>query len=200
MRFFTIDTRERGYIELTDVDGAYWVALIEDGQVTQGIPLSPFFSEGAKQLGLKHIQEGSIQPTPSGPVVTITRRPRPTTWRRREPDVPALLHVKSPEGLRTELTQATFDEYVEDDRVHRRYHEFALGGEPPPGISVLAELCTATPQHMLMLLPNAAFRILHYNAENRQVVTLSVRWSGHDLDVKSFRPFGAPSLAAAAAG
>jgi hypothetical protein len=195
MRFFTIDTQEHQFIELLDVNGTYGVYLTQGGEPISGIPLSPFFDEGARVLNRRHIREGLIQQTDHGAVITVNKDTR-KHWQRRVPDMPAVILVKSPPGQFTELTQSVFEEYVENDRVQRRYHELMIGGEPPPGIDMLDQTPPGSPepQYLLQLIPNAAFRIVHReSAIGKELGMLSVRWSGHDLVVKPFRPFGNPS-------
>jgi hypothetical protein len=198
MRFFTIDTRDHGFIELVDVNDTYWISLQRDGAIVAGIPLSPFFSDGAKQVGLNHIREGLITQGESGSTVTVTKEPRDWRQRRRRLDTSAVVLVRTPPGSEgLALTQSSYDEYVENGRVHRRYHEFMEGGEMPPGITLLAsnaneEVPMPThPEFLLELLPKAAFRIVQLG-ESRGPGTLSVRWSGQELVVKEFRPSWSP--------
>jgi hypothetical protein len=132
-----------------------------------------------------------LRTTEAGPVIGVANEP--TEWHRHPPDVPAVVLVRTPPGSAgVQLTQATYDEYVEHDHVFRNYHHFAAGGEPPPGIQVLAtnELegrpRPERPQWLLQLLPNAAFRVERLGRTERGVGTISVRWSGRKLQVKSY--------------
>lgn len=191
MRFFTITTKELGYIELVDVEGTYSVALTSKDQVVAAIPLDPSFNAGAKQLGLHHIRKGIWNLTPEGPTFSVAKEP--TGWYRRPPDVAAIVLVRTPpgsEGVR--LTQASYDEFVEHGYVRRNYHDFDAGGEPPPGISVIAtnEVEGAglpeRPQWLLSLLPNASFRIERLGRMEHGIGTISVRWNGRELMVKPY--------------
>jgi len=165
MRFYTIESGEKrdGIELLVPVgDDELMLGVVGDDGAIEGIPLSPFMSAGAHQMGLTHLIEGLVAQTPEGPSITTFKR-REGKGPLREPDGPCMVLVKTT-GV---LTSSMFIDVVEGDKVSRAY----LGAGDMAGVQILAQ---GTGQFLLELLPGASFRV------EAEAGVLTVRWAGWD--------------------
>jgi len=167
MRFYTIEAgQKRDGIELIAAgDDDLMAGVIGDDGAVTGIPLSPFMTAGARQLGLTHIVEGAVAQTPDGPTITTFKR-REGKGLAREPDGPCMILVKTT-GV---LTSTMFVDVIENGRVVRQF----LGASDMTGVQVLAQ---GVGQFLLELLPGATFRV------EAEAGALTVRWPGWDRPV-----------------